>query len=497
MSASRSVSVSATPQASPQNYKPLESIRSSSGISSILSSSESENLFSRISNCHYSSKLEYLLNVFEFTVNFKESESANKCKVNANISLLLDEKKRIFSMLKEMLSEICREEMQKYNLDECNITYIPQVGFLLVIKEEYFGDDSNCNNAVDLNETDVERSSPYQSGIDQRRAEFEFINELKFAFKSNDLIYYKSIRMLDLDQEYGDIACDINDIEAEIMDSLQDDFIKYSHYYANLIDYCAELDTLLSFAMVAKENNYIKPVYSINESLTESFMIVKEGRHPLLEIVNDNSIFVPNDIFTGDSSQYNTDKNKTTKIKILTAPNASGKTVYLKQVGLILYMSMIGSYVPASEAVIGDFDRIYTRINSSDSIVQGKSTFTVDVQQVADALNGSSPKSLILMDEFGKGTLASDGQAILAALIRRWINSSDSAHVFISTHYYEMFQQDNFLFNKNREKMEYLTFEYLFDDENKQKKTTEDIVDYENFQKKIIYLYKIRNGLTR
>lgn len=478
-----------------QNIQNLGSIRSSSVISSIISSSESENLFSRISNCHYSSKFEYLLNIFEFTVNFKESASENKCRINANISTFLDEKKRIFSRLKEMLSDVCREEMQKYHLEECNITYMPQVGFLLVIKEDYFRYETN-HSQVDLNETDVE-NSPFHPLTDQRRAEFEFINELKFVFKSNDLIYYKSSRMFELDQEHGDIACDINDIEAEIMDRLQDDFIKYSHYYANLIDYCAELDTLLSFAMVAKENNYIKPLYNISESSAESFMIVKEGRHPLLEIVNHETIFVPNDIFTGYSSKYEIDKNKTVKIKIITAPNASGKTIYLKQVGLILYMSMIGSYVPASEAIIGDFDRIYTRINSSDSIAQGKSTFAVDVQQVADALNGSSSKSLILMDEFGKGTLASDGQAILAALIKRWVNSNDSAHVFISTHYYEMFQRDEILFNKNRDKLEYLTFEYLFDDEKNLSKATDEKVEYENFQKKIIYLYKIRNGLTR
>jgi hypothetical protein len=115
--------------------------------------------------------------------------------------------------------------------------------------------------------------------------------------------------------------------------------------------------------------------------------------------------------------------------------------MYCKQVGLIVYMAMIGSYVPASRAVIGDFDRIFTRITSNDCISEGKSTFQLDLQQVADALNGSTSKSLLLIDEFGKGsfsfcyskqpslksnilkgTRANDGQAILASLVRYWIN---------------------------------------------------------------------------
>ena len=160
-------------------------------------------------------------------------------------------------------------------------------------------------------------------------------------------------------------------------------------------------------------------------------------------------------------------------------------------------MSMIGSYLPASKAIIGDFDRIYTRINSSDSLALGKSTFAMDVQQVADALNGSTSKSLILLDEFGKGTLASDGQAILAALVRKWSSSERSPHVFISTHYYEMFQRVEVLFKENTKKIEFLTFEYLFDDEKEKTKAANSEEDYEVFKKKIIYLYKLTDGLTR
>ena len=113
--------------------------------------------------------------------------------------------------------------------------------------------------------------------MEKVRAEFEFLNELKFIFKSNDQYYYKNARMNDLDQQFGDISSDINDLEAEIMDQLQDEFIKYSHYYANMIDFCSELDTLLAFSMVAKENNYVKPTFENTENSKQSFIRVKVG----------------------------------------------------------------------------------------------------------------------------------------------------------------------------------------------------------------------------
>ena len=174
--------------------------------------------------------------------------------------------------------------------------------------------------------------------------------------------------------------------------------------------------------------------------------------------------------------------------------------MYCKQVGLIVYMSMIGSFVPASKAIIGDFDRIFTRITSNDCISEGKSTFQLDLHQVADALNGSSSKSLLLIDEFGKGTLADDGQAILAALIRYFINMPgkySSPHVYISTHFYEMLNYRNKLFNENESKIEYLTFEYLFEDKIDILNNTTSSNNHEINDKRLVFLYKIKPGITK
>ena len=151
------------------------------------------------------------------------------------------------------------------------------------------------------------------------------------------------------------------------------------------------------------------------------FHHIKDGRHPLIH--SNGFEFVRNDIQSGN---YNdtcspTSISLSSKMKILTSPNASGKTIYLKQIGLIAYMSMIGSFVPANEANIGDIDRICTCISSNDNLTEGQSTFSADVQRIALALSSTTSKSLILIDEFGKGTLANDGQAILATIINHWL----------------------------------------------------------------------------
>ncbi len=360
------------------------------------------------------------------------------------------------------------------------------------------------------------------------RAEFEFLNELQFVFKSNDQYHYKSAKMKYLDEQFGDISSDINDLEADIMDHLQEEFIKCSHYYANMIELCAELDTLLAFAAVANENNYVKPKFFIsNSGKTDdneefSFFKISEARHPLAEIYSETSStteFVPNDIESGFNPFYNNnnndddDNNVRNKIKVITSPNASGKTIYLKQIGLIIYMSMIGSFVPASEAFIGDIDRILTRISSNDSLTEGQSTFSADVKQIAEALNSATDKSLILIDEFGKGTCHSNGQAILVAIIRYWLNGmknkqpnensnkntiynefTSCPHVFISTHFYEIFQQADILFKENAKRIDYLTFDYLFEDEKAELVKQEK---FQNYKRKIVFLYKLKKGLTK
>ena len=290
-------------------------------------------------------------------------------------------------------------------------------------------------------------------------------------------------------------------MESKIIENLQNEFVKNSHYFSNAIDFCAELDCLMAYAMIALEFDYVKPNLCFDPidergNMTRSFIWAREARHPLFEIIMQDLIFVPNDIHTGAVPDERGRALDSEKIKVITSPNASGKTVYLRQVGLLVYMAMIGSYVPATEATIGDFDRIFTRINSNESISLRMSTFSIDIQQMSDALNGSTYKSLILVDEFGKGTQACDGQALLAAIIRHWLNEpvENLPHVFIATHFYEMFQDAMAarLFSQNHSRIQYLTFDCLHN--NQEEPDIQDINN--NSTSKLTFLYQLKPGLT-
>ncbi len=188
----------------------------------------------------------------------------------------------------------------------------------------------------------------------------------------------------------------------------------------------AMLDCYLSFAECAEEYSYVKP-----EINTSDKIIVKAGRHPVVE-----QILPPGEKFT--SNDYNLD-NSDTQIIVLTGPNMSGKSVYLRQIGLIVLLAQIGSYVPADKASIGIVDRIYTRVGASDNISAGESTFLVEMQEAANILNNATSKSLILLDEIGRGTSTFDGISIAWA-ITEYLHENPTVRpkTLFATHYHEL-----------------------------------------------------------
>ncbi len=171
---------------------------------------------------------------------------------------------------------------------------------------------------------------------------------------------------------------------------------------------------------------------------------------------------------------------------MLTGPNGSGKSIYMKQVGLLIYMSYIGSFVAADYAFIGDFDRIFTRLNSNDSVSLSMSTFSIDVKQISEALNNYTNKSLILIDEFGKGTQSNDGSALFASVVRFFLlrGSTFLPHVLISTHFHDVLNKNLFKIGNKRDLVDYLTFGYIMETN-------------ENDEKSIVQLYTLQNSITR
>ena len=185
----------------------------------------------------------------------------------------------------------------------------------------------------------------------------------------------------------------------------------------------AECDALCSFAAVAVHNNFCRP--EVDES---GIIEIREGRHPVVEKVLKDSLFVPNDTFMGEKEE---------RVDIITGPNMAGKSTYMRQVALIVLMAQMGSFVPARYAHIGVVDRIFTRIGASDDLSAGQSTFMVEMTEVSDILRTATKNSLLILDEIGRGTSTFDGMSIARAVLEHCAEKLKAKTLF-ATHYHEL-----------------------------------------------------------
>ena len=187
----------------------------------------------------------------------------------------------------------------------------------------------------------------------------------------------------------------------------------------------ALVDVFASLAFVAERNHYVRPV--MNE---KGIIEIKGGRHPVVERMIENDMFIPNDTFL-DNGQN--------RISVITGPNMAGKSTYMRQTALIVLMAQVGSFVPADKAKIGIVDRIFTRVGASDDLASGQSTFMVEMTEVANILRNATPASLLILDEIGRGTSTFDGLAIAWAVIEYISNPKIlGAKTLFATHYHEL-----------------------------------------------------------
>ena len=198
----------------------------------------------------------------------------------------------------------------------------------------------------------------------------------------------------------------------------------------------AALDAFASLALVAERNNYVRP--KINE---KGVIDIKEGRHPVVERMIPNEMFISNDTYLDDKKH---------RISIITGPNMAGKSTYMRQTALIALMAQIGSFVPAKSANIGLSDRIFTRVGASDDLASGQSTFMVEMTEVANILRNATSKSLLILDEIGRGTSTFDGLSIAWAVIE-YISDSRllGAKTLFATHYHELTELEGKIDNVN------------------------------------------------
>ena len=198
----------------------------------------------------------------------------------------------------------------------------------------------------------------------------------------------------------------------------------------------ARLDVFASLALVAERNHYVRPV--LNE---KGVIDIRDGRHPVVEQMTDHDMFISNDTYL--------DNNKN-RISIITGPNMAGKSTYMRQTALIVLLAQIGSFVPAKTANIGIVDRIFTRVGASDDLASGQSTFMVEMNEVANILRNATSKSLLVLDEIGRGTSTFDGLSIAWAVIEHISNRKLlGAKTLFATHYHELTELEGKIGNVN------------------------------------------------
>ena len=232
-----------------------------------------------------------------------------------------------------------------------------------------------------------------------------------------------TIELKEMESKILNAHDEANSLQLKLYDNLIENFKKYTSLLLEVSEIVSRIDVLQGLAKSAIENRFIRP--ELNEDKT---IIIKDGRHPIVEFKNRDDSFIPNDTI------LDMDKNL---IHIITGPNMAGKSTYMRQIALIVIMAQVGSFVPAKSCNIGIVDRIFTRIGASDNLSKGESTFMVEMKEVANILKNATDKSLIILDEVGRGTSTFDGMSIAWSIVE-YISENIGAKTVFATHYHEL-----------------------------------------------------------
>lgn len=235
-------------------------------------------------------------------------------------------------------------------------------------------------------------------------------------------------------------------------------------------DVCGEFNALLALARGAEKYGWSRP-----HVVDESIIHIKGGRHPLQELVVPS--FIPNDC---NMPQDDTVSGRA-RAMILTGPNQSGKSIYLKQVAIIVYLTHIGSFVPADQADIGLTDKILTRISAKESVSRNESAFAIDLRQITQSVRFATSRTLVLVDEFGKGTNGDDGAGLLAGLVDHFLSFEKPPRLLLATHFHELIE-GNFLRENGQ-----LVFAHMSVQVNANADRTED---------EVVYLFQLLEGYS-
>lgn len=250
--------------------------------------------------------------------------------------------------------------------------------------------------------------------------------DFRFICVKESITLFKNKVTDQLDQSYGDIDATIKAKEIEIVRQLEETILAHESEIRETLNVISELDCIQALAVAAEENGYVRPQVLPKEA---SIVSIKKGRHPLQERVMDCE-FIPN----------HTDITPDKRVNVITGPNFSGKSCYARQVGILVYMAHIGSFIPCDHAEISIFESIMAHFGSVESCSVPQSSFQYDLSCLASFQNRANQYSLTIIDEFGKGTTPSSGIALLGAALKNF--SSRGTKVLCTTHFLELFSMN-------------------------------------------------------
>ncbi|MBE50726.1 MAG: DNA mismatch repair protein MutS [Flavobacteriales bacterium] len=387
----RIVSKISTQRISPKEFIKLKhSLIKIISIKAICSKSNSKKLKflgSEINNCTN------IIELIEKTIQDDPPVLISKGNViKSGVNKQLDEFRQISSEGKDHLQKILEKEIEKTGITSLKISFNNVFGYYLEVRNIH--KDKVPENWIRK-----------QTLVSAER------------YISEELKTYE-VKILSAESKIIELENNIyNDLILKLLP-----FIHLIQLNSRLI---SKIDVLCSFAQNAKNNNYKKPI--INNSTT---IIIKNGRHPIIEKhLKSEEIYIPNDIHLDQKNQ---------QIMMVTGPNMSGKSALLRQTALIVIMAQIGSFIPAEAAELGITDKIFTRVGASDNISMGESTFMVEMNETASILNNLSKRSLILLDEIGRGTSTYDGISIAWAIAEYLHENKYTAKTLFATHYHEL-----------------------------------------------------------
>ncbi|KAK5987708.1 DNA mismatch repair protein MSH5 [Cladobotryum mycophilum] len=347
-------------------------------------------------------------------IDFDQSKSRQGCYIKAGVNPQLDKLHRQNEGIDSLLSKIVNDVRQKSPewarryIRSC--MFLPQLGFLILVEQD-----------------------PRTSGGKYDGGNIEGDVWEKIFTDAGELCY-KNRYMMELDHQYGDMYGEVGDMEVEILHQLAKEVLEHEESLVAMSDLCGEFDAILALAIGAQKYGWTLP-----QMADSSILQIKGGRHPLQELVVPS--FVPNDCFMGgEYALSNGQVQKQPRALILTGPNHSGKSIYIKQSAIIVYLAHIGSFVPAEKAIVGITDKILTRISSRESVSRIESAFAIDLKQIAQAMRYATARTLVVIDEFGKGTNADDGAGLFAAVLNHFQSEESSKpRLLLATHFHEVF----------------------------------------------------------